>query len=99
MRPWYEYRVTLKMKLKELLAYIDVRQNEMLSITKTWFNRKFNFYPSDNTVFPRKPIKIFITVVVEQSEAILNIRLNNGHNFNRQILCKYIYNNLHRHPF
>ena len=79
------------MKLKELLAYIDVRQNEMLSFTKTWFNQEFNFYPSDNTIFPRKPIKIFITVVVEQPEAILNKRLNSGHNFDRQSLCKYIY--------
>ena len=86
---------------REGLSYIDVRQNVMLPVTITWFNREFNFNSSDNTILPLYPIKIFIAIVVEQPEAILNIRLNNGHNFDRQILCKYIYiyNNLHRHPF
>jgi hypothetical protein len=67
------------MKPKERLSYIDVSQNVMLPVTITWFNREFNFNSSDNTILPLYPIKIFIAIVVEQPEAILNMRLNNVH--------------------
>ena len=40
------------MKPKEGLSYIDVRQNVMLPVTITWFNREFNFNSSDNTILP-----------------------------------------------
>jgi hypothetical protein len=53
------------LKLKEGLSYIDVRQNVMLPVTITWFNREFNFNSSDNTILPLYPIKIFIAIVVE----------------------------------
>jgi hypothetical protein len=75
------------MKPKEELSYIDVRQNIMLPVTITWFNREFNFNSSDNTILSLYPIKIFIAIVVEQSEAILNMRLNNIHKFDSEILC------------
>jgi hypothetical protein len=67
------------MKPKEGLSYIDVRQNVMLPVTITWFNREFNFNSCDNTILPLYPIKIFIAIVVEQPKAILNMQLNNVH--------------------
>ena len=72
---------------REGLSYIDVRQNVMLPVTIMWFHRKFNFNSSDNTILPLYPIKIFIAIVVEQPEAILNMRLNNIHKFDSESLC------------
>jgi hypothetical protein len=70
-----------------MLSYIDARQNVMLPITITWFHWEFNFNSSDNTIIPLWPIKIFIAIVVEQPEAILNMRLNNVHKCDSEILC------------
>jgi hypothetical protein len=75
------------MKPKEELSYIDVRQNIMLPVTITWFNREFNFNSSDNTILSLYPIKIVIAIVVEQPETILNMRLHNVHKFDSEILC------------
>jgi hypothetical protein len=72
---------------REGLSYIDVRQNVMLPVTITWFNREFNFNSSDNTILPLYPIKIFIAIVIEQPEVILNMQLNNVHKFDSEILC------------